>query len=470
MSADVRFERLLAEVLADTAPTRAPDGLVPDILAAASHARRRPRWLALATERPMRFQAGVAVGSRTMRVAYMVLLALLLALLVAATLVVGGISPRPANFAVTIPQRSLAATPADCMTDHVTLLPASSATPFGLEDSASLTSPNVATGVYAGLDTGKLWIAGGGRAAPFNFATIKDGEGVEVLDVSPDRTRALVRVWRISLGGHQTECGDLYEFAVDGSRARRLTFFSTGRIVMGAAYSPDGKAVAYGVDIPDGGHLIVMPDAGDPLSYPCEISFGADPAVIDWSPDGTHVATICSRSIGVFDANGGSSLVDIAAEEVVYAFTWRDASTLLVAVGPWGENPGGFTLRAHDATERAPATVILDVDASIPSIAAHPNGISPDGRSVFATGGTPSAAARYLISTADGATSQVLVQGQDFLGWTKDSSAFLYLDHAPEGGAAGPRDLVRLEASSKRADVIGTWTTGCACQGIWRAP
>jgi hypothetical protein len=179
---------------------------------------------------------------------------------------------------------------------------------------------------------------------------------------------------------------------------------------------------------------------------------------------------MCGRSIGVFDANGQSSLVGISAEEVVHAFRWRDASTLLVAIGPWGENPGGFTLRADDPTGRAPATVILDVDATVPSIAAHPNGISPDGRYVFATGGTPSAPARYLISTADGATSQVLVQGQDFLGWTEDSSAFLYLDHAPEGGAAGPRDLVRFEASSGRAETLGTWTTGCACLGIWRAP
>ena len=54
MSDDVRFERLLADVLADAAPTRAPDRLVPDILAAASRARRRPRWLALAIEPPMR--------------------------------------------------------------------------------------------------------------------------------------------------------------------------------------------------------------------------------------------------------------------------------------------------------------------------------------------------------------------------------------------------------------------------------
>jgi hypothetical protein len=104
MSDDVRLERLLVDVLADAAPTRAPNDLVPDILAAASHARRRPRWLALATERPLRLHAAVVVGSPTVRVALVLLLALLLALLAVMTLVAGGIIPPPPELAVTIPQ------------------------------------------------------------------------------------------------------------------------------------------------------------------------------------------------------------------------------------------------------------------------------------------------------------------------------------------------------------------------------
>ena len=104
MTDDVRFERLLADVLADGAPARAPDRLVPDVLAAASRARRRPRWLAYATERPMRRNATVVVGSPTARVAYVLLLALLVALLAMTTLVAGGIIPRPPELAVTIPR------------------------------------------------------------------------------------------------------------------------------------------------------------------------------------------------------------------------------------------------------------------------------------------------------------------------------------------------------------------------------
>lgn len=102
MSDDVRFERLLADVLADGAPARAPGDLVPYILAAAGRARRRPRWLALAAERPMRVQAEVVVGSPTLRWAYLVGLAILVAILTVSTFVAGGIV-RPPDLAFVVP-------------------------------------------------------------------------------------------------------------------------------------------------------------------------------------------------------------------------------------------------------------------------------------------------------------------------------------------------------------------------------
>ena len=88
MSDDLSFERLLADMLADSAPTRTPDRLVPDILAAAHRTRRRPRWLALVTERPMRRRAEVLVGSPALRLAYIGVL-LLLALLAVGSVAVG---------------------------------------------------------------------------------------------------------------------------------------------------------------------------------------------------------------------------------------------------------------------------------------------------------------------------------------------------------------------------------------------
>jgi hypothetical protein len=102
MSTDSRFERLLADALAHSAPEAAPVELIPDILAAASRARRRPRWLALATERPMRRHDDVLVGSPTLRRAYLVGLAMLLALLAVSAIVGSGIV-RPPDLAVVVP-------------------------------------------------------------------------------------------------------------------------------------------------------------------------------------------------------------------------------------------------------------------------------------------------------------------------------------------------------------------------------
>ena len=103
MSNDLRLERLLGQVLAEAAPAQSPEQLVPDVLAAASRAGRRPRWLALATERPMRRSAQVLVGSPTLRLAYLMALVVLLLALAVAALVGGGFIPAPQDLAVVRP-------------------------------------------------------------------------------------------------------------------------------------------------------------------------------------------------------------------------------------------------------------------------------------------------------------------------------------------------------------------------------
>jgi Tol biopolymer transport system component len=100
MTSEDRLERLIAEALRDSAPAAVP-GLVPDVLQAARKARRRPRWLAMLTERPMRRYPDVLVGSPTARIASVFLAALLMVALAALTLVAGGILPKP-NLAVVV--------------------------------------------------------------------------------------------------------------------------------------------------------------------------------------------------------------------------------------------------------------------------------------------------------------------------------------------------------------------------------
>jgi dipeptidyl aminopeptidase/acylaminoacyl peptidase len=94
MTNDDRFEQLLADMLADVAPTRQPDRLIPEILRAARRERRWPRWLALIKEPPMRISSRVAVGSPTLRLASVMALTMALVLAAAAAVVVAA-SPPP---------------------------------------------------------------------------------------------------------------------------------------------------------------------------------------------------------------------------------------------------------------------------------------------------------------------------------------------------------------------------------------
>jgi outer membrane protein assembly factor BamB len=86
---EVRLEHLLTELLADTAPTREPDRLVPETLRAARRVHRRRRWLALLKEPPMRINQRVAVGSPILRMASMAALTAALVLALAAAVVAG---------------------------------------------------------------------------------------------------------------------------------------------------------------------------------------------------------------------------------------------------------------------------------------------------------------------------------------------------------------------------------------------
>ena len=89
MNDDVRFERLLDDVLVDAAPRARPDRLRRDISPPRAASRQRPRWLALIKEPPMRFPSRVAVGSPTLRLASIMALTLALVLALGAAVVAG---------------------------------------------------------------------------------------------------------------------------------------------------------------------------------------------------------------------------------------------------------------------------------------------------------------------------------------------------------------------------------------------
>jgi hypothetical protein len=91
-----RFERAVADLLADLAPSRPPVDLILGAQRAVDGARRWPRWLANLKERPMRYRSHLVVGSPTARVAAVAISTLLVAILSAGAFVVGAQSPSPA--------------------------------------------------------------------------------------------------------------------------------------------------------------------------------------------------------------------------------------------------------------------------------------------------------------------------------------------------------------------------------------
>jgi hypothetical protein len=86
---DTRFERSVADLLVDLAPSRPPVDLIPETERAVDAARRWPRWLATLKEPPMRLTSGIAVGSPTARAAALVVATLLLVILATGAVVAG---------------------------------------------------------------------------------------------------------------------------------------------------------------------------------------------------------------------------------------------------------------------------------------------------------------------------------------------------------------------------------------------
>ncbi len=99
-------------------------------------------------------------------------------------------------------------------------------------------------GVYLAGRTPRIWVVNPGANSASVIAELDPVPNIlEILDISPDGSDALIRVGNISPSGFTPECADLYVIRTDGSGATRLTRFGTGRFVTGGAFSPDGRRV-----------------------------------------------------------------------------------------------------------------------------------------------------------------------------------------------------------------------------------
>jgi len=97
MNTDPLFEQRIVSALERAGPIREPEGLLDSVLSTVGRTRTRPRWLALIKEPPMHLHARVAVGSPTVRLAYLAILTLLMTILATGAVVAGAsLLPAPA--------------------------------------------------------------------------------------------------------------------------------------------------------------------------------------------------------------------------------------------------------------------------------------------------------------------------------------------------------------------------------------
>ena len=318
-----------------------------------------------------------------------------------------------------------------------------------------------------------LFAVGPGDDPARPIAAVKPSTGglVEFLDLSADGSNALIRAGFIGGGNTDPECADLLVVRTDGSGVTRLTSFEAGRIVSGAAFSPDGTRVAYtslGVSSPGPETITVLDLAsGRRVEQPCDSAFVGDPAIqVDWSPTGDRVALVC-RGLTIFDASGTAAPIEVPTIGPNHGgFGWTDASHLIVA-------DGGADIESFDVVTQT-STLVGRLDAAdLPSYASGSGVFSPDGRWLaFLNGST---AETYLVAASGGPATRVLDEDEQFVAWTADSRALVHTTSELDSQLATQVILGRVDAETLQRSRIATlsnYSQGRITyrQGVWLFP
>ncbi|MEP6893849.1 MAG: hypothetical protein ABI927_08730 [Gaiellaceae bacterium] len=248
---DARIEDLVAAAIRHSAPSGPPQSLVADVLGEARRTRRRPRWLAFVTERPMGRPSDVLVGSPVARAASLALALMLVAVLSGMALVAGGWL-RHQDATVVLPAPSTGPS-AVAPTPRV-------ASPAPSSGSARLVAYTIREQSHAGRCAtqtnftcviSRIWISNsdGTNAHPL-FA---DPQGGKLLGWSPDGSRFL----------YHDAGGGLSFIDPSGQDAERIEAGvicpdPCNEYAQSVSWSPDGKRLAFPRGIAQETHTTVV--------------------------------------------------------------------------------------------------------------------------------------------------------------------------------------------------------------------
>jgi WD40 repeat protein len=318
-------------------------------------------------------------------------------------------------------------------------------------------------GVYVAGRPPLLWAVNPGEDSATLIASIPTESEIDVLDISPDGSNALIGPSRF---GGSSGCAGLYLIRTDGSGATRLTTFGG---IPTAAFSPDGRRIAYSRSDP--GIVTTLDlETGATVDQLCGSVYST--FQMAWSPSGERIAVSCDFSLTILDAAGTTAPVRFMTGGDPLAFTWTDDRQLVVATN------AGETY-SFDLVSQSPSLVGRFGDPAIEIVSA--TGVfSPDGRWLAYHGGergdVPGDAfteVGYLVPTSGGTPTRMPEEAQLSTTWSGDSRALVYITSGQLESQGG--SLARMDVETLQSSTIGSIADLQSYfhvyrQGVWRVP
>lgn len=313
----------------------------------------------------------------------------------------------------------------------------------------------------------EVWVAEAG-AVPTRIATV-DGPGINVVDLparSPDGSLVLLGAGKVSPAGLNPECSDLYLIRTDGPEATRLTYHGPGEYVTAAAFSPDGRIIAYSSW--DGISILDIETGESRLVGGCDSSY-AYTGSIAWAPSGAQFAIVCEDRLILVDPSEARAPRTVTSAGNTMAFGWSGETVVVARLGEG--SAGHVRVDRIDGASGQMEVGVSRADGGIEWVVGGNGSVSPDGTQILIEGGLIGSvpgfsfeSGFYLIDVAGGPPRLVLQPLEDFDGWTQDGQAILAVDY----NAASPT-LIRIDRSNGARSTLGPLPAALE-DAIWSAP